>query len=84
MSRDIAMWVPETVSREDIEQLLREKAGDLCVRVTLFDEFKKDDRVSYAYRLVFQSKEKTLEGSEVNAVMDGIYQAVAERGYETR
>ncbi len=84
VSRDIAMWVGSGETESDIETLLREKAGELCVRVTLFDRFQKDDRVSYAYRLVFQSKEKTLTGGEVDAIMDGVYQAVRERGYEVR
>ncbi len=84
VSRDIAMWVPAGTASSDITALLKEKAGPLCVRATLFDQFEKDGRVSYAFRLVFQSKEKTLEGGAVDAIMDGIYQAVRERGYEVR
>lgn len=84
IARDIAMWTPLRVSEAEIASLLTETAGDLCVRVTLFDRFEKEGRVSYAFRLVFQSKEKTLTDSEVNAIMDGIYQAVSERGFEAR
>ena len=83
-SRDIAMWVPGGTTEEEMVNILKEHAGELCVRVSLFDQFEKDGRISYAFRLVFQSKEKTLEGSEVDAVMDGIYQVVRERGYEVR
>jgi len=39
-------------------------------RCDLFDTFKKTGRVSYAFRLVFESEEKTLTDAEVNAVMD--------------
>lgn len=84
MSRDIAMWVEGSVSETEIESLLKEKAGDLCVRVNLFDRFEKEGKTSYAYRLVFQSKEKTLTGAEVDAIMDDIYASVRERGFETR
>ena len=84
MSRDIAMWVGDNVSVEEIEELLNSKAGTLRARTTLFDQFKKDDKVSYAFRLVFQSHEKTLAGSEVDLIMDEIYQAVRERGWEVR
>jgi phenylalanyl-tRNA synthetase beta chain len=35
-------------------------------------EFKKEGRVSYAFRLVFQSMEKTLSDEEVNAIMKEI------------
>lgn len=84
VSRDIAMWVPAGTAAEEVTNILRERAGDLCARITLFDQFEKDGRVSYAFRLVFQSKEKTLAGGEVDTIMEGIYQAVRERGYETR
>lgn len=84
VSRDIAMWVPTETVMEEVLVILRERAGELCVRLSLFDQFEKDGRVSYAFRLVFQSKEKTLAGSEVDTIMEGIYQAVRERGFETR
>lgn len=84
VSRDIAMWVPAGTTAEEVTGILQERASDLCVRVTLFDQFEKDGRISYAFRLVFQSKEKTLAGGEVDTIMEGIYQAVRERGFETR
>lgn len=84
IARDIAMWISSDENEEEIATLIRDKAGELCVRVTLFDRFEKEGRVSYAYRLVFQSKEKTLTDEEINAVMDGVYSAVSDRGYEVR
>ncbi|MCB9819034.1 phenylalanine--tRNA ligase subunit beta [Candidatus Nomurabacteria bacterium] len=84
ITRDIAMWVDESVSVNEIEELLNEKAGPLRVRTTLFDEFKKDDKVSYAFRLVFQSSEKTLTDDEINVVMEVVYDAIKERGFEVR
>lgn len=84
VSRDIAMWVPSGTTAEEVTSILQEKAGELCARLSLFDQFEKDGRISYAFRLVFQSKEKTLTGSEVDAIMEDIYQAVRERGFETR
>lgn len=84
ISRDIAMWVDEGIDIKDIVELLNNKAGPLRVRTTLFDEFKKDGKVSYAFRLVFQSNEKTLTDDEINAVMEGVYGAIKERGFEVR
>ncbi len=84
ITRDIAMWVDEGVAIKDIEELLSQKTGPLRVRTTLFDEFKKDGKVSYAFRLVFQSSEKTLTDNEINAVMDEVYQAAREQGFEVR
>lgn len=84
MSRDIAMWVEKGTKEEEIKKMLKDKAGELCVRVTLFDKYEKDDRISYAYRLVFQSSQKTLESGEVDTVMEGVYEAVNASGFEVR
>jgi phenylalanyl-tRNA synthetase beta chain len=84
MSRDIAMWVSEGTAAADVTAVLNEHAGPLRVRTTQFDEFTKDGRTSLGFRLVFQSKEKTLTDEEVNVVMDVVYAAVAERGWEVR
>jgi len=84
MSRDIAMWVSDDATAEEVEAVLNENAGELRVRTTLFDEFTKDGKTSFAFRLVFQSKEKTLTDEEVNAVMDKVNEAVAEKGWEVR
>lgn len=84
MSRDIAMWVSSDSKEEDVFSTLKDTAGPLCVRVTLFDRFSKEDRVSYAFRLVFQSKEKTLTDIEANEVMDKVYEAVRAKGWEVR
>ncbi|MCA9365303.1 hypothetical protein KC723_00235 [Candidatus Kaiserbacteria bacterium] len=54
------------------------------VRTTLFDEFSKDGRKSYAFRLVFQSPEKTLTDEEVNNIMEKINAAVAALKWEVR
>lgn len=82
--RDIAMWVDSSVDREDVLKVIKDKAGNLCQRVTLFDEFAKDGRVSYAFRLVFQSFDKTLTDIEVEPFMDAVYNSVKEAGFETR
>ncbi len=84
VSRDIALWVSEGTTAGEVEEALNASAGALRVRTTLFDEFTKDGRTSYAFRVVFQSAEKTLTDEEVNAVMDEVYAAVRDRGWETR
>lgn len=84
VSRDIALWVSEGVSGSDVEAVLNGSAGELCVRTTLFDEFTKDGRTSYAFRLVFQSKERTLTDTEVNEAMERVYESVKARGWDVR
>lgn len=84
VSRDIALWVQDGITATQIEEVLRDQAGSLCVRLDLFDEFTKDGRTSYAFRLVFLSMNKTLTDDEVNEVMERLNTAVAERGWEVR
>ena len=84
VSRDIALWVGDGVTAQDVEEVLNNSAGDLRVRTTLFDEFKKDGRVSYAFRLIFQSDTKTLTDDEVNTVIEGVLAALTKNGWEVR
>ena len=84
VARDISLWVKEDTSSEEVIGVLNTEAGPLWVRTTLFDEFTKDGKTSYALRLVFQSREKTLTDEELNSFMDNIYQAVQALGWEVR
>lgn len=72
VARDIAVWTPEDVTAEKVENLIHAEAGDLLSILTLFDQFKKDGKVSYAFHMVFQSFEKTLSDDEVNKIMDKV------------
>lgn len=84
ISRDIALWAPEGTNADSIEQVINKNTGDLRIRTTFFDEFHKDNRVSYAFRIVFQSKEKTLTDPEIHPIMEQLYAAIAEQGWEIR
>jgi phenylalanyl-tRNA synthetase beta chain len=84
ISRDIAMWVTQGTDPEEVKLVLEENATELRVRTTLVDVFTKEGKTSYAFRLVFQSYEKTLTDEEVNAVMSNVYAAVHEKGWEVR
>ena len=83
VTRDIALWVKEATA-EEVEKVLVENAGDLLTRTTLFDTFEKDGRTSYAFRLVFQSHEKTLTDEEVNDIMERIGDVLKEKDWEIR
>ncbi len=86
IARDVAVWVPEGVESGDVQTLIKENAGNLVVRgPELFDEFKKDGKVSYAFRLVFQSYDRTLTDEEVNTVMQNINTKITEKeGWQVR
>ena len=92
IARDIAVWVPEGVKSADVAKIIRENAGDIVIRgPELFDEFKKpaspaggDGKVSYAFRTVFQSYERTLTDAEVNEIMAKITDKITEKGWQVR
>ena len=56
----------------------------VLVRHSLFDTFKKEGKISYAFRLIFQSMSRTLTDAEANAVMEKIYARMAERDWKVR
>lgn len=78
VTRDIAVFVPEGIKEKVVRGAIGEKAGSLLVREPrLFDTFEKQfedgaKKISYAFKIVFQSHEKTLTDEEVNKVMDNI------------
>ena len=79
ISRDVAVWVPENEGPENLKKLLTENATELCVKEPyLFDSFTKEGRTSYAFRLVFQSYERTLTDDEVNPIMTNIGHKISE------
>lgn len=82
--RDIAMWTPADTSEEKVRSILEKEAGDLCIKLSLFDRFEKDSRVSYGFRLIFQSFDRTLTDAEVGEIMERVYTAVKECGWEVR
>ncbi len=84
MSRDIALWVPDTTDAAKVAADIKAAAGILCVGIRLFDTFAKDGRTSYAFRLVFLSQERTLTDKEVNTEMDRVYKMAEAAGWEVR
>ena len=88
IARDIAMWVPDSTTWESVRNLCLEVRNPLVTRVDLFDTFTKEEggvkRTSLAFRLVFQSYEKTLTDEEVNVMMKPYYEVFEGKGYEIR
>jgi phenylalanyl-tRNA synthetase beta chain len=85
ITRDIAVWTPENIEARALEETIRSVAGPLLVRLDLFDQFSKDGRTSYAFRLVFESQDKTLTDEELVPVMEQVAQAlVSTHGCEVR
>ena len=86
IARDVAVWVPEDVKSTDVEKIIKDNMGEMVIRgPELFDEFKKDGKISYAFRLVFQSYERTLTDQEVNDIMTKITNKIkGKNGWQVR
>jgi len=82
--RDIALWMPAGTDDGLTKSLIQENTSELLVRLDQFDRFEKEGRVSLAFRLVFQSNERSLTNEEVNGVMERIYEALKKAGFEVR
>jgi phenylalanyl-tRNA synthetase beta subunit len=90
MIRDIAVFTPEETKAEEVFEIIKNNMTDLAVRTRLFDVFIKTfedgtKKTSYAYRIIFQSYEKTLSDEEVNAIMQKITDKMnAKNGWQVR
>jgi len=85
IARDVAVWVPENIKSLEVEKIIRENMGDMVVRgPELFDEFKKDNKTSYAFRLVFQTYDRTLTDKEVNYFMDKVQEGIKANNWQVR
>jgi len=85
ISRDIAVWIPEGVPPERLIDIYKDFGTELLVKEPkLFDSFTKEKRTSYAYRLVFQSYDRTLRDEEVNQIMSKITEKIVSLGWEVR
>jgi phenylalanyl-tRNA synthetase beta chain len=71
--RDLAVVVAEDVPAARVESAIRDAAGDELVSLRLFDVYRGaplgDREKSLAWRLVFQSAERTLTDAELDAAI---------------
>ena len=66
---DLALLVPDNVSAQQVEAVLRSAGGELLERVALFDEFRGNGVAvghrSVAWHLTFRHPERTLRDKEI-------------------
>lgn len=92
ITRDVAFFVPrESHEEEKLLENIKALASELLQNIYLFDIFEKKnkdtgavEKISYGFRLVFQSFEKTLTDDEVEPVMEKIYEDLKSKGFEIR
>jgi phenylalanyl-tRNA synthetase beta chain len=81
--RDLAVHVPESLPAADVRGTIRAAAPATLVELVEFDRYQgpgvPDGRVSLAFHLTFRAPDRTLTDAEVDAAMETIVRALAER-----
>ena len=82
--RDISFVVDKSFIPNNYFDLIRDLGGDLVEQVELLDKYENaekfgDGKVSYTYRIVYRSNERTLTTEEIDPIQDKIYKQTAEQ-----
>jgi phenylalanyl-tRNA synthetase beta chain len=80
--RDLAVLVPEKTLYKDVFEKIKREGGTLLKEISLFDFYKgkevPEGMKSFAFRLIFRAKNKTLSSEEVVVVFEKIINALEE------
>lgn len=76
VKRDLAIIVDKDIDSGSIEKIFKNNSNNLLKNVELFDIYTgnqiDNEKKSMAYKLTFQSKEKTLVDEDINNVIDSM------------
>lgn len=79
VERDISLVVPGGVLVDDVLDCIQRHGGNLVIDADLFDIYDfADGSASYAFRVQLAAEDRTLEGREVDEVMDRIASGLEE------
>lgn len=75
--RDISFVVGKDVSLNNYYEIVRDCAGDLVEEVKLTDQYENAekfgaDKLSYTFRIIYRSPERTLTNEEINQIQERI------------
>lgn len=78
ITRDISFVVSKDFVPNNYFDLIRDLGGNLIEEVALIDKYEDlekfgSDKLSYTYRIIYRSPDRTLKSEEVNAIQDKIY-----------
>lgn len=84
IERDISFVVNQDFIPNNYFDLIRDIGGDLVEEVALIDKYENPekfgkDKISYTYRIIYRSQERTLRSEEVDALQDKIYKETAKQ-----
>lgn len=90
ITRDISFVVDKSFVPNNYFDLIRDLGGDLVEEVTLLDKYENPekfgpDKMSYTYRIVYRSNERTLQTSEIDPIQEKITrETIGQFGAEIR
>ena len=78
ITRDISFVVDKNFAPNNYFELIRDVGGDLVEQVELLDKFEDEkkfgkNKVSYTYRVVYRSPDRTLKVEEVEPLQNKLY-----------
>src|SRR3989344_5028767 len=81
-TRDISFVVDKNFVPNNYFDLIRYLGGDLVEQVELLDKYENvekfgENKISYTYRIVYRSSDRTLVSGEVDAIQDEVYRQTA-------
>ncbi len=84
ITRDISFIVDKNFIPNNYFDLIRDIGGDLVEEVQLLDKYEDPkkfgpDKVSYTYRIIYRSNERTLTTAEIDPIQQKIYNETAEQ-----
>ena len=82
--RDVSFIVDKGFVPNDYFDLIRDTGGDLVEEVELLDKYENEekfgkDKISYTYRIIYRSNERTLTNEEVNDIQEKVYNQTAQQ-----
>jgi len=75
--RDISFIVDKNLNLNSYYEIIRDCAGDLVEEVKLSDKYEDkekfgQDKISYTFRIIYRSPERTLTNKEINEIQEKI------------
>lgn len=82
--RDISFIISKDISLNNYYEIIQDIAGNLVEEVQLLDKYENDqkfgpDKISYTFRIIYRSHERTLLNEEVNELQNDIRNITVER-----
>ena len=88
VTRDLSLVMKKEVLAGDVEAVIRKASGKLLETYSLFDIYEgsqiKEGYKSLVYFIVFSTKDRTLDESDITPIMDKILKGLSAIGVELR